>query len=110
MIQIQKLFEGFIFYICYECFEYELNYNDYIYEKFDYEALAKDLRQLSEKEAKKSIVRYMQWQSGFDDYDPEVIHQYYKQLLDDPPYYGRWGRKAEDYLLFRHYPALDETF
>ncbi len=94
--------------MCNDC--YQLDYNAYVYDKFDYEALTRDLRQLSEKEAKKSIVRYIQWQGVHEVYDEELIQQYYNQLLDEPPYMGRWGRRAEDYLLFRHYPALDESF
>ena len=108
MIPLQKLFLYCV--LCDDC--YELDYDAYVYDKFDYEALTYDLRQMSEKEAKKSIVRYMKWQGAHEDevYDDERIHQYYKQLLGDPPYMGRWGRRADDYLLFRHYPALDEPF
>jgi hypothetical protein len=96
--------------MCNDSFEYELDYNAYIYDKFDYDSLTKDLRQLSEKDAKKSIVRYIQWQGTCVIYDEDRIDHYYKQLLGDPPYMGKWGRRSDDYLLFRHYPALDEPF
>ncbi len=107
---IQRLVVEFVLYVCADC--YELDYNAYIYDKFDYEALTKDLRQLNEKEAKKAIVRYMRWRgaSNAEVYDEERIHLYYKQLLGEPPYAGRWGKRADDYLLFQHYPALDEPF
>jgi hypothetical protein len=102
----------FIEYVCNGCFEFELDYDAYIYDKFDYDSLTQDLRQLSEKEAKREIVRYMMWCGATkDDMDDEDrIHKYYKQLLGEPPYMGRWGKRADDYLLFRHYPALDEPY